>query len=122
MALATLEMVLMVLRMEFFPANPRPAVTREPPARPEYEGGHEVTRSTLLRDRPARGPSSGASLKRRSRGLPGTGLEETRTELRKTRAKERLMVFMMSTLLCVTARMTLPETVLQFIFIPKPHI
>ena len=34
LALATLEMVLMVFKIEFFPANPRPAVTREPPARP----------------------------------------------------------------------------------------
>ena len=63
MALATLEIVLIVFRIEFFPVNPRPAVTRDPPAKP------------------ARGPSSGASLNRKSRGLPGTGLELTRTEL-----------------------------------------
>ena len=35
LALATLEIVLMVFRIEFFPANPRPAVTRDPPAKPE---------------------------------------------------------------------------------------
>ena len=41
--------------MEFFPANPSPVVTRDPPARP------------------ARGPRSGASLKRALSGLPGAG-------------------------------------------------
>ena len=55
LALATLEMVLMVFRMEFFPANPSPVVTRDPPAKP------------------ARGPSSGASLKRALSGLLGAG-------------------------------------------------
>ena len=37
LALATLEIVLMVFRIEFFPVNPRPAVTRDPPAKPEDE-------------------------------------------------------------------------------------
>ena len=58
----------MVFRMEFFPANPSPVVTRDPPARP------------------ARGPRSGASLKRALRGLLGAGavrLEETRRRRRR---------------------------------------
>ena len=70
MALATLEMVLMVFRMEFFPAKPSPVVTRDPPARP------------------ARGPSSGASLKRALRGLLGAGAVRAQETRRRRRRRD----------------------------------